>query len=360
MCALSAAGPARAAEPFFNRSTVYTAGEDGHHTYRLPAIVVSRKGTILVFCDGRKRHAGDIGKINPVVRRSTDGGDSWLPMQVLQTSPGPKAKIGNGCAIADGRTGAVHFIFCWDLTRAFCLTSTDEGATFAKAEITGAFKQFDYPWKYFATGHVHGIQLADGRLVAPVWLNDVPRRAEAKGSMRVSILTSADGGATWRPGGLVPPRFPRLNESSVFQASDGSLCFNMRTMGRGFRAVSRSTDGGATWSEPALDKGLPCPTCQAATLVLPSKDGRSRVLFCNPAAKGARKRLTVRLSYDDGRTWPVAKLIDAGNSGYSDMAVAADGTICIVYEGGATRYAGEIALARFNLEWLTGGKDSLE
>ena len=355
MCALSAADSARAAKPLFQQSTVFTGGQDGCHTYRLPVIVVSKKGTVFVFADGRRRGAGDIGRIDPVLKRSTDGGATWQPMQVLATDPADRAKIGNGCAIADLRTGAVHFIYCWDLTRAFCLTTADEGATFAKAEITDAFRKFPYKWAYFATGHVHGIQLRDGRLVAPVWLNDKPRRAEAKGHMRVGILCSDDGGKSWRAGGLVPPTFPKVNESSVFECSDGSLCLNMRTMGRGYRAVARSTDRGMTWAEPTLDKHLPCPTCQAATLVLPSKDGRSRVLFCNPAAKGARKRLTVRLSYDDGRTWPVAKLVDAGNSGYSDMAVAADGTICVAYEGGKKRYAGQIALARFNLEWLTDG-----
>jgi sialidase-1 len=358
MAALCLAAEAPAAEPLFEQTIVFRGGEDGYHTYRLPTLVVSKKGTLFVFCDGRKHHAGDIGKIDPVLKRSTDGGRTWLPMQVLATDPAPKAKLGNGCPIADLRTGAVHFLYCHDLTRAFRLTTRDEGVTFERAEITDAFKAFPYKWAYFATGHVHGIQLRDGRLVAPVWLNDVPRRSEAKGRMRVGILASADGGATWRPGGLVPATFPRLNESSVFECADGSLCLNMRTMGRGCRAVSRSTDGGATWTEPALDKALPCPTCQASTLVLPSADGAHRVLFANPATRKSRTRLTVRLSTDGGRTWPVARQITAGRSGYCDLAAAPDGTIYLAYESGGKRYAETITLARFNLAWLTGGKSA--
>jgi sialidase-1 len=274
-------------------------------------------------------------------------------MQVLATDPADEAKIGNGCALADRRTGAVHFIYCWDLARAFCLTTTDDGESFSRAEITDAFRAFPYRWAYFATGHVHGIQLRGGRLVAPVWLNDTPRRAESKGTMRVGVLVSDDGGRTWRPGGLVPPAFPQLNEATVFECADGSLCLNMRTMRRGYRAVSRSADRGETWSKPVLDKALTCPTCQASSLALPDGGEPWRILFCNPGAPNARTKLTLRMSRDGGRTWPVARRVTDGPAGYSDLAVLPSGTICVAYEGGERRYAEEIRLARLNLAWLT-------
>ena len=84
-----------------------------------------------------------------------------------------------------------------------------------------------------------------------------------------------------------------------------------------------------------------------------SVDHKSRVLFSNPAST-ERDTLTVRLSYDDGVTWPVSKRICAGSAAYSSLAVCASGKIGCLYE--KDRY-GRIVLARFGLEWLTDGKD---
>jgi hypothetical protein len=41
------------------------------------------------------------------------------------------------------------------------------------------------------------------------------------------------------------------------------------------------------------------------------------------------------------------------------MAVGEDGTIYLAYENGNNRYSERISVARFNLEWLTDGRDSL-
>ena len=348
-----------AGEPFVERGFTFEAGGDGYHTFRLPTLVVSSSGTLLLFCDGRKRHAGDIGKIDVVLRRSLDGGKTWEPLQLLHTDAGEKAKVGNACPVLDRQTGAVHLLFCKNLTQALLITSTDDGATFGEpVDITYAFKQFDHPWKYFATGHVHGIQMKSGRLVLPVWCNDMPRSAETKGKMRPGVIYSDDHGKTFHAGGLLP-HFHSLNESTVFETGDGGLCLNSRALRLGCRVVSRSSDGGKTWTPPQMDEQLPCPTCQASTLRLPSGDGKSRVLFSNPGIGKGRSGMTVRLSYDDGRTWPVSKLIDKGAAGYSDMAVAPDGTIYLVYEAGRKRSSDRIAVVRFNLEWLTGGKGRL-
>ena len=76
-----------------------------------------------------------------------------------------------------------------------------------------------------------------------------------------------------------------------------------------------------------------------------------------------RKNVTVKLSYDECGSWPVSKVLEAGPSGYTDLAIAPDGAILCLYERGCldqkmadTQY---LALARFNLEWLTDGKDSV-
>jgi sialidase-1 len=348
-----------AAEPRSDYSDAFTAGVDGYHTYRVPTLVCTQRGTLLLFCDARKNSDDDLGKIDPVMRRSVDGGKSWQPMQVLHTDPGAKTKIGNACAIYDRQTDTVHVIYLYNLTQAFLRSSRDDGVTFdPPRDITAAFREFDYPWAYFATGHVHGIQLRSGRLVAPIWLNNQPRTHESKGQMRNGILYSDDHGRTWHAGGLAA-YFHSLNESSVYEASDGSLILNSRTMRTGYRAVTRSSDLGRTWSPPALDRELPDPTCQGSTLILPSQDGRSRVLFANPATQKTRTHLTVRLSYDDGRTWPVAKLVEEGGAAYSDLAVSPEGTIYLAYERTAERPYDRVTVARFDLAWLTDGRDHL-
>jgi len=372
--AVFSVGPRAHAEPAFERTEVLRGGEGGYHTYRLPTLLCTKSGVLLLFCDGRKNQAGDIGKIDPVLCRSLDGGKTWQPMQALYTDPGEKTKVGNGCPIYDRQTNIVHFIFLKNLTQALLISSTDDGATFGDPrDITTAFREIEYPWKYFATGHVHGIQLRSGRLVAPVSVNDAPRSAEYRGKMRNGIIYSDDHGQTWHAGGLLP-YFQQLNESTVFEASDGSLCINSRGVRVGYRVVARSDDQGMSWTQPEMDKVLSCPACQASTLVLPSSDGRHRVLFSNPASRWhlnsatnkhqpdipkSRTHLVVRLSYDDGRTWLVSKLLDSGGAGYSDMTICPDGTIYLAYERSINRYSDRIAVAQFNLEWLTDGQDRL-
>ena len=89
----------------------------------------------------------------------------------------------------------------------------------------------------------------------------------------------------------------------------------------------------------------------------PDEGGKSRVLFSNPASEKVRQKMTVRLSYDEGKTWPVSKLLHGGPSAYSCLAVASDGTILCLYERGAKSAYEKITLARFRLSWLTDGQD---
>ncbi|MBW3600014.1 MAG: glycoside hydrolase [Planctomycetes bacterium] len=118
----------------------------------------------------------------------------------------------------------------------------------------------------------------------------------------------------------------------------------------GRRLVARSRDGGASWTEPIADEALVEPTCQASLLRYSwAADGPSRIVFANPAAR-SRTNMTVRLSYDEGRTWTVSRQVYAGSSAYCSLAVLPDGRIGLLYE--RDDY-GEIAFASFTLAWLT-------
>ncbi len=290
----------------------------------------------------------------------------------------------NPVAVAD-RGGAVHFLYCVDYGRCFYLRSDDDGVSFSKpVEITSTFEQFrkDFDCKVFGVGPGHGVQLRDGRLVVPAWLSPGTGNNAHHPSV-VATIYSDDEGKTWQRGDIVADETDPLtdpNETAVVQLTDGRVMLNMRSESKqNRRAVAFSPDGATKWTRPVFDEQLKEPICMASLCRLSEKgrQDRDRLLFANPdnlernGKEGApgtmrdRKNLTVKLSYDEGKTWPVARVLEPGTSGYSDLAVGPDGTIYCLYECGsidgkdhfATR---ALTLARFNLEWLSEGKDRLE
>ncbi|MFQ5811130.1 MAG: exo-alpha-sialidase, partial [Armatimonadota bacterium] len=144
------------------------------------------------------------------------------------------------------------------------------------------------------------------------------------------------------------------------ELADGTLMLNMRSYrGKHRRAVATSTDGGETWSDIRDDSALIEPVCQGTFLryTLASEHDKNRLLFCNPAHEKSRVNGTVRLSYDEGATWPVAKTLVPDSFAYSCLTVLKDLSIGCLYE---TDDYGKIRFARFSLEWLTDGADRIE
>src|SRR5947209_18625494 len=82
LLAVASVGALGAAEPV-SQADVFVHGRDGYHTYRIPALLVTPKSTVLAFCEGRKNGAGDAGAIDVVLKRSFDGGQTWQPMQTV-------------------------------------------------------------------------------------------------------------------------------------------------------------------------------------------------------------------------------------------------------------------------------------
>ncbi|MBW3539306.1 MAG: glycoside hydrolase [Planctomycetes bacterium] len=351
------AAEASAADPF--ETTVFTSGEGGYHTYRIPALLVSPKGTLLAFCEGRKTGRGDHGDLDLVLRRSRDGGDTWQPMQLVYEEGGDaKITIGNPCPVVDGRR--IWLPFCRDNDDVFITYSDDDGQTWAAPrEITGDVKRPDWGW--YATGPGVGIQLQrgphKGRLVIPC---DHRRRIDGQDVTHSHVFFSDDHGATWQLGGTVAPH---TNECQLVELADGSLLINMRNYwGREggdasrdkMRAVALSRDGGETWQELRFDETLIEPICQASLVSLPpaSENAKPLLLFSNPSSKTTRHRLTVRRSSDEGRTWPRSGLLHAGPAAYSSLAALPDGSIGCLYEGGEKDAYERLIFARFPLEWL--------
>jgi sialidase-1 len=355
------------------RTDIFEGGKDGYVTYRIPALVMTARGTLLAFCAARKDYS-DWADIDIAMRRSTDGGRTWEPMRII--ADGGKPPADNPTPIVDRKTGAIHFLYQVNYARMYYMRSDDEGKTFsAPVDITATAEKFrpEYPWTVIAPGPGHAIQLGNGRLVVPVWMS--PERAHRPSE--VSTIYSDDGGATWQRGEILPRVLHHPSEHAALEMADGRVMLNIRNEGEEhLRAVSFSKDGATGWTRPEFHKALYEPVCMASLLRLSGGAGKktkSRILFANPDSSALsgevqskyrmrqRENLTLRLSYDEGRTWPVSRTLEPGRSGYSDLAVGADGTIYCLYERGIAdggRFVNKnLGFARLTLEWLTGGKD---
>ena len=340
------------------QTAVFVSGTDGYHTFRIPSVIVTQKGTLLAVCEGRKTSRRDHGDLDLVLKRSTDGGKTWGPLELVYEEGGDKdITIGNPCPVVDQSSGTIWMPFCRNNDDVFVTRSTDDGRSWSKpTEITQTVKKGN--WRWYATGPGIGIQLRhgphQGRLVIPC---DHREKIDGKDAMHSHVFYSDDHGKSWKLGGSLARH---TDECQVVELSDGTLKINMRNYwgrsgGRpergGMRAISVSRDGGDTWSELQFDSTLIEPVCQASFLGFPS--GTDRVLFTNPASKKTRHRLTVRLSHDGGKTWAVSELLHSGPAAYSCLTVLPDRSIGCLYEGGDKHAYEKIIFARFSLEWLT-------
>lgn len=353
------------------RVAVFTSGKDGYHTYRIPALLTTQKGTLLAFCEGRKSGRSDSGNIDLLLKRSEDGGRTWSKQQIVWDDG--NNTCGNPCPVQDRETGMIHLLLTWnrgddresaikkntskDTRRVFVATSGDDGKTWSDArQITDTAKRDE--WRWYATGPGIGIQLekgpAAGRLVVPCDHSVVtPNDPDGYNS---HVIISDDHGKTWRIGGVIKPK---VNECQIVELADGTLLMNMRNYDRSktTRAIATSSDGGLSFSPVSHDPALVEPICQASFLryTLESQRGRNRLLFSNPARpkSGDRREMTVRLSYDEGKTWPVSRILHAGPAAYSCLAVLPDANIACLYEAGKNNPYETITFAVLTLDWLT-------
>ena len=363
-------------EPFQYRpaTVVRAAGQDQVDTYRIPGLVTTANGTLISVYDIRYNNSKDLQEdIDVGMSRSTDGGQTWQPMQVIMDMgewggrPQKLNGIGDPCVLYDNETKTLWVAALWmsgvtekdmlwwaskpgmkpEETGQFILVkSTDDGLTWSEPiNITEQIK--DPAWQLLLQGPGRGICMKDGTLVFPAQFKaDVGEKSLDGGQFTChsTIVYSKDRGETWHIGTGAKSN---TTEAQVVELSGGSLMLNMRddrnrkdkseTNGR---AVAVTNDLGKTWElHPTSNSALPESNCMASIIAANlNLDGESKqvLFFSNPNNKQHRTNMTIKASLDEGMTWPEAcqlELNEAGGFGYSCMTMVDENTVGILYEG---------------------------
>lgn len=339
-----------ASAPAVEVTTVFASVSEGYHTFRIPAVVRAADGTVLAFAEGRVNSSADSGDIDLVLRRSTDGGRTWGPLQVVGDN-GPNT-FGNPAPVVDPASGDVVLLTTHNdgtVTaaeirrgevrpeqgrRIYVQRSSDHGATWSDPlEITDDVKL--PAWRWYATGPVHAIALRHGphagRLVVPANHSTSPDPDSADTGNEPKyfgghVLYSDDGGYTWRIGGVDTPLTGDVNpnETTATELDDGTVYFNTRNQNGTNphnRASATSTDGGATFSAPyAPVSDVVAPVIQGSVLKLTgAADPRRRVVLSVAGHHFARENLTLSSSFDGAASWHHGVVVHDGPAGYSDI-----------------------------------------
>ncbi|MET8099930.1 sialidase family protein [Streptomyces sp. NPDC005236] len=334
-------------------SVPFRAGREGYASFRIPAVVATRAGTLLAFCEGRVGSANDHGHIDIVLKRSTDGGRTWGPLRAVAKNGTNLAGNPAPVTLDTGRVLLVHVrsaagasedallrgrVKAADARRVWVQHSDDDGLTWAAPkEITAQVKKAG--WRWYATTPGHALQLGSGRVVVPgnhtVPPTGTDNGTEAKYNSGHCLL-SDDRGTTWYLGYLDENTngYVNVNETTAAELPDGRVYFNTRndSPSPGNRADAHSLDGGRTLVKQFRPQaGLVTPVVQGSLLQFRDPD---LLLFSGPADPDFRALMTVRASVDGGTTWRSAHTVDGLPAAYSDLVRVDTTTVGLLYETG--------------------------
>ena len=328
---------------------LWKQGEGNHNNYRIPSIILTSSGSLLAFCEGRE--AGDAGDIDLLLKRSTDNGLSWSREIVVWDDAGNTC--GNPCPVVDQVTGRIWLFLTWnrgtdherdiiakrsESTRLpYVCYSDDDGLTWTVPVLVNGIKEPSWGW--YATGPGIGIQLRRGIYAGRIVVPANHSYDDPQGKLPIApygygshVIYSDDHGTSWH---MSQPIRPGCNESQVTELGDGTLLMNMRSYNDMYcRAVSKSGDGGASWSQIGHDLSLVESKCQASLLEYGQYDDRILYIFSNPAVPVGRTNMTIKASFDNCSSWSNTRLVFPGPSAYSCLVRTKDDNVGLLFECG--------------------------
>lgn len=330
------------------------SNNDSISCYRIPAIVTAPNGDLVAAIDERVPSCGDLkwsNDINIVIRRSSNNGKSWTPIETVIDFPLGKS-ASDPSMIVDEITNEIFLFYNYmnldtekDVYYLHVMKSADNGKTWSEPEdITSqiAKPEWHKDFKFITSGR--GIQTSSGKLLHCMVNLD----------SGMHLFGSDDHGKSWY---FIDTPISPANESKVIELADGSWMVNARSNDKkGMRYVHVSKDEGETW-ETRGEPQLADPGCNASIIRYTSiKDGfkKNRLLFANANSKKGRTNMTVRVSYDEGKTWTEGKTIYSGSSAYSSLTLLKNGDIGLFFEQDGHK---KNPFVSFSLKWLTDGED---
>lgn len=321
--------------------------------YRIPSLITAANGDLIAAIDERVPSCGDLKwskDINIVIKRSKDQGKTWLDKEIVIDYPyGQSAS--DPSLILDTTTSEIFMFFNYmdldsekDIYYLKVVSSLDNGKTWSEpqditSQITNASWHSDF--KFITSGR--GITTSSGKLLHTVVNLD-------KG---LHVFGSDDHGKVWYV--IETPIMP-ADESQIVELTNGSWMISSRVNGVGMRYKHLSKDEGKTWVTTP-DKSLNDPGCNASIIRYSSVkegDDKNRLIFSNVNSKDKRENLTVKISYDEGKSWAEEKTIYSQSAAYSSLSKLANGDIGLFFE--ANNYEDNFFVS-FSLEWLTDGRD---
>ncbi|QZT37992.1 glycoside hydrolase [Halosquirtibacter xylanolyticus] len=336
-------------------TTVFYSGEEGYHSYRIPAIIKTQDGDLLAFAEGRKNRRGDVGDIDLVYKRSTNNGQSWSKMKVIVDNNDGVA--GNPSPVVIDKNGKIVLLFVIQAVNThqkairqgippkggrtpYIIISEDHGKQWSKPRSLE--KSCDKKiWGWYATGPGHGIEIKKGkykgRIVIPANHNLITttQKDPINPGFSAHLIYSDDQGDTWKIGAIdeesSKSRYMNPNETMLTELANGDLYINSRNcLGATVckRADAWSCDGGEHFTTKSFTPNLylQTPNCQGSIISY-----GDTIIFSGPYELN-RKDLTLWASYDKGHHWTKKKCIHKGNAAYSDLVKISSTELGVLYE----------------------------
>ena len=353
---LTSANPEGTAVVYKVQSAPFQPYDLGSHYWRIPAMVVlhhqkgdnaSKNGRVVTMADNRFNHNSDLpSHIDVYERHSDDNGATWSDHKMVVGTEADHALVGSNHGFGDvalvecasGKIVAImvggygYFQSTPDAPNVpTIITSTDGGDTWTAAR---SLKDVLYNTTY-TEGQVQGSFAGSGRGLMLQRQSDPARNGRimfamshrfTTGSIQEYIIYSDDEGETWKFS--TQSAYSGGDESKLVELADGTVMISVRQSGE--RGYNTSTDGGITWGAQAKWADISGNACNGDILYV-----NKHVLLHSYPNDGSRKNVTIKASFDSGKSWSNPYVVCAPSSCYSTMDVTKDGDIAIFYEDNA-------------------------